>query len=124
MNDFTRISLIDANGVGNYALSKDEGSGIYHARFESGRQQFNGTNLCHSIVVCARRPRWAVKRMCSSGMSASNFSRNAVNGRKATASRVCARPSRRLEASAEVKWVKWVESLNGFRDVEPFNSFN
>ena len=55
------------------------------------------TNLCHSIVVCARLPRWAANGMCSSVLSARNCSRNAANGKTATASPACAKPSRKRD---------------------------
>jgi len=55
----------------------------------------NLTNLCHSIGVCARLPHWAANGMCSSVLSARNCSKNAANGKMATASLACAKPSRK-----------------------------
>src|ERR1039458_4153181 len=55
-------------------------------------------NLCHSIAVCARRPPSVASAMSSSASSAPNSSRNAASGRMATASRVCARRSRKCNS--------------------------
>ena len=69
-----------------YSVRSDSGAG-----WKANRNELE-FELCHSIVVCARLPRWVANGMCSSALSGLNCSRNAANGNRATGSPAFARP--------------------------------
>src|SRR5260370_30863614 len=57
----------------------------------------NENLLCHSIAVCAPLARWVANATCTNALSGWACSRNAANGKRATASPASARPSRTPE---------------------------
>src|SRR6266567_1749944 len=92
-----------------YSVRSDSGAG-----WKTNRNELE-FELCHSIEVCARLPRWVANGMCSSALSGLNCSRNAANGNRATGSPAFARPSGMRKPKREEPMAKWRKASPCFR---------